>query len=64
MKNLIGREHSINAFDEKTAHWASTFGDYWRGTDRVGETHSSSGHYLRRQAFLGTSSHGCKKELC
>ena len=25
---------------------------------------SSSGHYLRQQAFLGTSSHRCNKELC
>ena len=31
----------------KPHQWASNFGDYWRGTDRVGETHSSSGHYLR-----------------
>ena len=38
--------------------------NYWTGRDRVGKTYSSSGHYFRRQAFLGTPSHRCKKELC
>ena len=43
---------------------AANFCDYWRGTDRVGKTYPSFGHYFRRHAILGTSSHRFKKELC
>ena len=49
------------AFDEITTYWAPNFGDYWRVTDRMGETRSSSGHYIRQQAFLGTSSVSVEK---
>ena len=35
------RSYVIN---EKTAHWASKFCVCWRGSDRVGETHSSFKH--------------------
>ena len=34
-------------YDEKTAHRAAKFCDNWRGSDRVGETHSSFGRYYR-----------------
>ena len=35
------------AIDEKTTHRAAKFCDYWRGSDRVGETHSCFGRYYR-----------------
>ena len=33
-----------NTIDEKTAHRAAKFCENWRGSNRVGETHSSFGH--------------------
>jgi len=36
----LGKVRSY-AIDEKTAHWAAKFSDYRRGSNRVGETHSS-----------------------
>ena len=35
------------ATDQKIAHRAAIFCDYWRGSDRMGETHSSFGLYYR-----------------
>ena len=49
---------------KKTLHRAANFCDYWRGTDRVGKTYPSFGHYFRRHAIPGTPSHRYKKELC
>ena len=39
----LGKVQSY-AIDEKTAHWAAKFYVCWRGSDQVGETHSSFGH--------------------
>ena len=49
----LGKVRSY-AIDEKTAHHAAKFCDNWRGSDRVGETHSSFGRYYRWPAFLVT----------
>ena len=58
----LGKVRSY-AVDEKTAHRAAKFCDYWRGSDRVGEILSSSGGYYRWQAFLVTSPYRRKKEF-
>ena len=55
------RSYAVN---EKTAHRAAKLCNYWRGSNRVGETHSSFGRYYRWQAFLVTSPYRCKKEFC
>ena len=59
--NPLTRQVRSYAVDEKTAHRAAKFCDYWRGSDRVGETLSSFGRYY--QAFLVTSPYRCKKDF-
>ena len=58
----LGKVRSY-AIGEKTAHQAAKFCDYWRGSDRVGETLSSFGRHYRWEAFLVTSPYRCKKEF-
>ena len=55
---------AIYAVDEKTTHQSAQFRDYWRGSDRVGETHSSFRRYYQWQVFLVTAPYRCKKEFC
>jgi len=50
-----------NVFDEKTAHRAAKFCDYWWGSDRVGQTHSPFGRHYWRPAFLVKAPYRCKK---
>ena len=58
--------HITYLFD-KNSTWRTgrnlLFCDYWRGSDRMGETLSSFGRYYRWQAFLVTSPYRCEKEF-